>query len=85
LIKVKIQATQKASDFYEGNMKGELCTYGQIKTKPAVIRFKPAELYKAYVGHDKYSGHDINFIHGITRQLESKKVLIRYDRVKKLK
>jgi len=77
-------SNSKASDFYEGNMKGELCTYGQIKTKPAVIRFKPAELYKAYVGHDKYSGHDINFIHGITRQLESKKVLIRYDRVKKV-
>ncbi|MBA3706710.1 MAG: hypothetical protein H0W84_12660 [Bacteroidetes bacterium] len=74
-----------ADDFYKGNMPYELVPYGEGQSKAAVLKFKPAELYKAYIGHDEYSGHDINFINNTLHHLETKRVLIRYDRVKKVK
>ena len=55
------------------------------KLKAAVIKFKPVELYKAYIGHGEYSGHDMNFINTTLQQLEAKKVLIKYDRIRKVK
>jgi len=37
------------------------------------------------MGKDDYSGADIAFINNTLHQLESKKVLIKYDRIKKTK
>ena len=75
----------KSSGFYEGNAVAELVSYGKNKSKAEVLRFKPTELYKAYVGNKNYSGHDAKFINNILHQLENKKFLIRHDRVKKVK
>lgn len=74
-------------NYYSGNLPTELVPYGgtDLQSKAAVLKFKPAELYKAYIGHDEYSGHDITYINSILQQIESKKVLIRYDRIKKVK
>jgi len=41
--------------------------------KAAVLKFKPSELYKAYMGKDDYSGADIAFINNTLHQLESKR------------
>jgi hypothetical protein len=73
-----------SEDFYSGNAMPELIPYGGKEQKAAVLKFRPAELYKAYIGHHTYSGHDIAFINNILYQVESKKVLIKYDRVKKV-
>jgi hypothetical protein len=76
----------KAEDFYSGNAPSLIVPYGQNQEqKAAVLKFKPAELYKAYMGKDDYSGADITFINNVLHQLESKKVLIKYDRIKKTK
>ena len=76
----------KAEDFYSGNAQSLIVPYGQNQEqKAAVLKFKPSELYKAYMGKDDYSGADIIFINNILHQLESKKVLIKYDRIKKTK
>jgi len=74
----------KAEDFYSGNAPSLLVPYGQNQEhKAAVLKFKPSELYKAYMGKDDYSGADITFINNTLHQLEAKKVLIKYDRIKK--
>jgi len=76
----------KAEDFYSGNAPSLLVPYGQNQEqKAAVLKFKPSELYKAYMGKDDYSGADITFINNTLHQLEAKKVLIKYDRIKKTK
>lgn len=76
----------KSEAFYAGNLPSELMPYGGngLQARSAVLKFKPSELYKAYLGHDDYSGHDINFINATLHQLESKRFLIKYDRVKKV-
>lgn len=75
----------KEAGFYEGNMPNELVSYGiGSESKAPVLKFKPSELYKAYIGHNDYSGHDIHFINNELRQLEGQKVLIKYDRIKKV-
>ncbi len=75
----------KAGNFYSGNLPSQIVPYGNDKQKAAVLKFKPAELYKAYMGKDDYSGADIQYINTVLYQLESKKVLIKYDRIKKIK
>lgn len=75
----------QAEEFYSGNAPGELVPYGPTQTHAPVLKFKPSELYRAYVGHDDYSGHDIQYINGVLYKLEEKRVLIKYDRVKKIK
>ena len=76
----------KAEDFYGGNAPSHLVPYGiNQEQKAVVLKFKPSELYKAYMGKDEYSGADIDFINNTLYQLESKKVLIKYDRIKKTK
>ena len=76
----------KKDGFYEGNMPSEIVPYGiESQSKAAVLKFRPAELYKAYIGHDEYSGHDIQFINNELLQLEGKRMLIKYDRIKKIK
>lgn len=75
----------KEEGFYSGNSPYEVVGYGTSEAKSAVLKFKPSELYKEYVGHEDYSGHDIQYINGVLYKLESRKVLIKYDRVKKIK
>jgi hypothetical protein len=76
----------KAEDFYSGNAPSQLVPYGPSKQqKAAVLKFRPAELYQAYMGKKDYSGADIVFINNTLQQLENKKVLIKYDRTKKVK
>jgi len=77
----------KSETFYAGNAPSELVPYGvpDQKAKAAVLKFRPAELYKAYIGSDDYSGADVKGIINTLHQLESKKVLIKYDRVKKVR
>lgn len=73
-------------DFYIGNAKPIIIPYGNNpEQKAPVLRFKPKELYKAYMGKDNYSGADILFINKILHQVEAKKFLIKYDRIKKIK
>lgn len=76
----------KKEDFYSGNAPSQIVPYGHNREQQAaVLKFKPSELYKAYMGKDEYSGADIAFINSTMHQLESKKVLIKYDRIKKTK
>ena len=76
----------KAEDFCSGNLPPQIVPYGiNQEKKAAVLKFKPAELYKAYMGKDDYSGADIQYINNVLHQLELKKFLVKYDRVKKVK
>lgn len=77
----------KRENYYTGNAPFEIVPYGipDHTAKAPVIKFKPAELYKAFTGTTKYSGSDIKFIISTLYQLESKKMLIKYDRVKKIR
>ncbi len=84
----KSQHTDPKSDnFYAGNIPSDPVLYGlpDGKAHAPMLKFKPSELYKAFTGHDDYSGADVRFIVDTLNQLESKKVLIKYDRVKKIK
>lgn len=74
-------------NFYSGNGSSELVPYGlpDHKARSPVIKFKPSDLYKAFSGTDNYSGADVKFIIDTLHQLESKKMLIKYDRVKTIK
>ncbi len=76
-----------SSTFYSGNAPSEVVPYGvpDQKGKSAVLKFKLAELCRAFIGSEEYSGADIKFIKSTLSQLESKKVLIKYDRVKKVR
>lgn len=71
--------------FYAGNYPSQLVPYGPDKSvKATVLKFKPAELYKAFMGSSDYSGSDVKFIIETLHNLESKKFLFKYDRVKKV-
>lgn len=71
-------------DFYTGNVPAELVPYGvpNLQAKAPVIKFKPSELYKAFMGSDEYSGIDIKYINSTLKELCAKKFLIKYDRIK---
>lgn len=76
----------KSDDFYGGNAQPQQVPYGQNQEqKAAVIKCKLSELIKAYMGKDTYSGADVSFISQTLYQLEAKKVLIRYERKKRIK
>lgn len=84
----KSQNSDPNSDsFYSGNVPSEIVPYGvpDGKSQAPVLKFRPSELYKAFTSTNSYSGADIKFIIDTLYQLESKKVLIKYDRVKKVK
>jgi len=81
----KSDKNPKSENFYSGNVPSQIVEYGQNKHKAAVLKFKPCELYKAYMGKEEYSGADIAYINNILYQLESKRMLIKYDRIKKVK
>lgn len=77
----------KSSNFYSGNEPSKLVPYGHPdqQAKAAVLKFKPSEYYKAYIGEDHYSGADIKHAIDALNQLEQKKVLIKYDRITKVR
>jgi hypothetical protein len=61
----------------------EFVPYGvESSSKAVMLKFKPTELYKAYLGRDKYSGDEIKYINKELIQIESLKMLIKYDRIK---
>ena len=49
-----------------------------------MLRLKPTELYKEYVGDDEYSGKEISNIKSVLYGLNQKKFLIIYDRKKEV-
>lgn len=76
-----------SNDFYTGNAStNDLALYGGNgqQARPAMLRLRPAELYKAYVDNDDYSGQDIKFIKKHLYELSQKKFLIVYDRKRKV-
>lgn len=73
--------------FYKGNASSnDLTLYGGNgqKARPAMLRLYPAELYKAYLDKEDYSGQDIKFIKKNLHELSQKKFLIVYDRKRKV-
>lgn len=85
LLHEKSQRNNSESDsFYSGNGTFEMISYGMPNKKAIApcLKFRPSELYKAFMGSENYSGSDIKYIISTLRQLESKCFLINYDRVK---
>lgn len=72
----------KSGDFYSGNASPLTVKYGGTKHVAPVIKFKPSQLYKSYLGHSNYSSHDIDFINNTLQHLGEKKFLIKHDRIK---
>jgi hypothetical protein len=65
----------------------QLSSYGgnEQKARAPTLRISPAELYKAYLDRDKYSGEEIKFIKKLLEELSQKKFLIQYDRKRQVK
>lgn len=73
--------------FYKGNYEENLASirWGETFEKPAALRIVPAELYKAYLGNENYSGKEIEDINRTLKALEAKRFLITYDRTRKIR
>ena len=67
-------------DYYKGNIGTNLVPFGKDKRESPRIRIKPGELYRAYLGSDRYSGVDIKYIKETLMNLSSKKFLLKFDR-----
>jgi len=76
-----------SAQFYKGNYHDDqsLVEFGKEKVKPAMLRIIPAELYKAYLDSDNYSGRDIADITTTLNTLANKKYLITYERTRRVK
>lgn len=87
LLKEKSESNDQNSDkFYQGNYEASsLVIFGGEQVKPPHLRVIPAELYKAYVGHNDYSGRDIEDINATLKSISQKQFLMKYDRVRKIK
>lgn len=83
---LKDKSESKDSDskkFYAGNYETtEVVPFGGEKVKPVHIRLVPAELYKAYLGNENYSGQEIRDINKTLASLAEKRFLMTYDRVR---
>ncbi len=78
----------KLENYYKGNADHPslVKNYGGtgIDVTAPVIKFKPAELYKAYLdGHD-YSGSEIKYIKNMVDELARRNFLISYERKRKV-
>jgi uncharacterized protein YunC (DUF1805 family) len=83
LLHEKSENKNKDSDlFYSGNEQPQLVPYGgkSQEAKAVMLRLRPAELYKEYLGDDDYSGKEISNIKSVLHGLNQKKFLIIYDR-----
>ena len=69
-----------SSHFYSGNFANELIKYGKEELVIATIRIKPADLYRKYLGKDKYSGKEIINIKNVLKNLSENKYLIQYNK-----
>ena len=72
-------------DYYKGNMPVGLVHFGKEKAESPRLRIKPAELYKAYLDRDRYSGDEVKYIRDTIMNLSSKKFLLKFDRKRKVK
>lgn len=72
----------ESENFYKGNYEGKELSYGNDNVKPAHIRVIPAELYKAYLGNEDYSGKEIKDINKTLEALAEKRFLMKYDRTR---
>ncbi|MEM7175217.1 MAG: hypothetical protein AAF443_04745 [Chlamydiota bacterium] len=71
-------------DYYGGNYPSEVAIFGGEKKESPVLRIRPAELYKAYLGKSEYSGATIKFIKEVLMGVSLKKFLIVFDRKRKV-
>jgi hypothetical protein len=86
---LKDKSENKNSDserFYRGNHETtEVVPFGGGEVKPVHIRLVPADLYKAYLGNEDYSGKEIRDINKTLASLAEKRFLMTYDRVRTVK
>lgn len=82
LLKDKSESKDVDSEnFYGGNYETtEVVPFGGENVKRPHIRLVPAELYKAYLGNDDYSGKEIRDINKTLEGLAEKRFLMTYDR-----
>lgn len=77
----------ESTNFYSGNLPSEKPILyggkGQVAQAP-ILKISQAELYKAYLDKDNYSGEEIKFIKKLLYTLCEKKFLIIYDRKRKV-
>jgi len=86
LLKDKSESKDADSkNFYAGNHPTtEVVPWGEEYVKRPHLRVVPAELYKAYLGKEKYSGQEIKDIKKTLASLADKIFLMTYDRVRKV-
>lgn len=84
LLKDKSENKDSESEtFYKGNYESkDMVPHGNDNVKPAHIRIIPAELYKAYLGNEDYSGKEIKDINKTLEALAEKRFLMKYDRTR---
>ena len=77
---------RESEKFYSGNYRPLqlIPNYGGTgeEIRAPVLKIKPAELYKAYLDDNEYSGKEIKIIKNLIDSLASKKFIIRYMRRK---
>lgn len=74
---------QKSPDFYKGNEDALPVLYGKETTNMPVIKCSLAELCKAYLGKNDYSGSELAHVKDTLFATEKKKFLVVYDRKRK--
>lgn len=84
LLKEKSETKDADSEkFYKGNYEtSELVPFGKEQVKPTHVRIVPAELYRAYLGNDNYSGKEIRDIRKTLDALTDRRFLMIYDRTR---
>jgi len=73
---------ESSQTFYSGNLPAQIVPFGGKgqQGRSAILRISYAELYKAYLNADRYSGADIKFVKSVLHDTEQKKFLIIYER-----
>lgn len=85
LHKNSLNTDPEANEYYKGNERNSLVTFGKDKKESPTLRIKPADLYKAYLERDEYSGAEIKYIKNLLINLANKKFLMIFDRKRKEK
>jgi hypothetical protein len=76
----------KSEAFYKGNVvSNELIEYGENQIRTTLLEVSPSDLYAAYCGSKDYSGKEISEIKNVIDDLQEKRFLVKYDRVRKVK
>lgn len=74
----------KSDQYYAGNEESKLVPFGDKILRSAVLRIRPAELIKEYLGKDDYSGKEIEIVNSVLAGLSEKKFLIQSDESRKV-